>query len=50
MKTIEKTFDAVQFMRQQRDNLSKRLSQMTKEEMLEYFKKCKTKATVKPSA
>jgi c-di-AMP phosphodiesterase-like protein len=50
MKTTEKTFDAVQFMRQQRDDLSKRLSQMTKEEMLEYFKKRKTKATVKPSA
>jgi len=50
MKTTEKTFDAVKFMRQQRDQLSEKLSKMTKEEILEYFKKRKTKATVKPSA
>jgi hypothetical protein len=50
MKTIEKTFDAVQFMRQQRDKLSKQLSQMTKEEILAYFKKRSSEAAVKPSA
>ena len=38
MKTIEKQFDAVKFMRQQRDKLSKKLSKMTKNEILEYFK------------
>jgi len=50
MKTIEKTFDAVEFMRQQRDILSGKLAKMTKEEILEYFKNRKTQATVKPSA
>ena len=50
MKTTEKTFDAVKFMRQQRDKLSEKLSKMTKEEILEYFKKRKTQMTVKPCA
>lgn len=50
MKTTEKTFDAVKFMRQQRDKLSEKLSKMTKEEILEYFKKRKTQTTVKPCA
>lgn len=50
MKTTEKTFDAVKFMRQQRDKLSKKLSKMTKEEILEYFEKQKTQNTLKPSA
>ena len=34
MKTTEKTFDAVKFMRQERDKLSEKLSKMTKEEIL----------------
>jgi len=50
MKTTEKTFDAVKFMRQQRDKLSEQLSKMTKEEILEYFKKRKTQMTIKPGA
>ena len=50
MKTTAKTFDSVKFMRQQRDKLSEKLSKMTKEEILEYFKKRKTKTTIKPSA
>jgi len=50
MKTSEKTFDAVKFMRQQRDKLSEKLSKMTKEEILEYFKKRTSQTTVKPSA
>lgn len=50
MKTAEKTFDAVKFMRQQRDKLSEKLSKMTKEEILEYFKKRKAQTTIKPSA
>lgn len=48
MKTTEKTFDTVKFMRQQRDKLSEKLSKMTKEEILEYFKKSKTQTTIKP--
>ena len=50
MKATEKTFDAVKFMRQQRDKLSEKLSKMTKEEILEYFKKRKTQTTIKPCA
>jgi S-adenosylmethionine:diacylglycerol 3-amino-3-carboxypropyl transferase len=50
MKTTEKTFDAVKFMRQQRDKLSEKLAKMTKEEILEYFKKRKTQMTIKPCA
>jgi hypothetical protein len=50
MKTTEKQFDAVGFMRQQRDNLSDRLSKMTKAEILDYFKKRKAEMTIKPSA
>jgi hypothetical protein len=48
MKTTEKTFDAVKFMRQQRDKLSEKLSEMTKEEILEYFKNRKKEMTIKP--
>jgi len=50
MKTTEKQFDAVNFMRQQRDKLSEVLSKMTKKEILEYFKNRKTETTIKPSA
>jgi hypothetical protein len=50
MKTTEKTFDAVEFMRQQRDKLSAKLSKMTKKEILEYFKKRKAQTTRKPCA
>ena len=50
MKTIKKTFDAVKFMRQQRDKLSAKLSKMTNEEILEYFNKAKTQTTIKPGA
>jgi len=49
MKTIEKTFDAVKFMRQQRDILSSRLSKMTKQEIVEYFRKKAVETTVKPN-
>lgn len=50
MKTTEKTFDAVRFMRQQRNKISKKLAQMSKEEILEYFKKRKIELTNKPGA
>ena len=49
MKTTEKTFDAVKFMRQERDKLSEMLSKMTKEEIIEYFNKRKSQTTIKPS-
>jgi hypothetical protein len=50
MKTTEKQFDAVSFMRQQRDRLSEKLSKMTKSEILEYFKNSNKDAMVKPCA
>jgi hypothetical protein len=50
MKTIEKKFDAVKFMRQQRDKLSEKLSKMTKAEIVKYFEQRKNKTTIKPSA
>jgi len=51
MKTTpEKTFDAVKFMREQRQKLSDKLSKMTKEEIIEYFKKMKLENSVKPCA
>ena len=50
MEKIEKQFDAVAFMRQQRDKLSKKLSEMTKTEIVEYFRKKKLESQVKPCA
>jgi hypothetical protein len=50
MKTkIKKEFDAVKFMRQQRDKLSAELAKMTKEEIVAYFKKIKLESQLKPS-
>jgi len=48
--TIKKEFDAVQYMRQQRDKLSKKMAKMSKAEIVEYFKKRKKETTVKPRA
>ena len=52
MKTIEekKQFDAVNFMRQQREKLSEKLAKMTKAEIMAYFEKVKKQALVKPCA
>jgi hypothetical protein len=50
MKTTEKEFDAVNFMRQQRDKLSEKLSNMTKKEIVDYFRKRKLEMNIKPSA
>lgn len=50
MKTTKKVFDAVGFMRQQREKLSEKLTRMTKEEIIEYFRKRKNQTTIKPSA
>ncbi len=50
MKTIDKKFDAVKYMREQRQKLSEKLSKMTKEEIIEYFRRKKLENTVKPSA
>ena len=48
--TTSKKFDAVQYMREQRQKLSEKLSKMSKEEIVDYFKQKKMQNTVKPSA
>lgn len=48
--TTEKTFDAVKFMREQREELSEMLSKMTKEEIIEYFKKIAIENSIKPKS
>ena len=50
MKMSEKTFGAVKFMRQQRDELSEKLAKMTKEEILEYFRKRKMETKLMPGS
>ncbi len=49
MKT-KKTFDAVLFMREQREKLSEKLSKMTKEEIVEYFRLKRIESQIKPCA
>lgn len=44
----KKDFDAVQFARNQKDKLSKELANMTKEEIIAYFKKVRLKSRMKP--
>jgi c-di-AMP phosphodiesterase-like protein len=48
--TTDKTFDAVKFMRAQREKLSEKLSKMSKEEVVEYFRRKKLENSIKPSA
>jgi S-adenosylmethionine:diacylglycerol 3-amino-3-carboxypropyl transferase len=50
MTKKSKLFDAVEFMRQQRDLLSEKLSKMTKEEVIAYFNQRDSVSTIKPSA
>lgn len=46
----DKTFDEVKLMRQQREKLSEKLANMTKEEILQYFENRKSQTTLKPGA
>jgi len=48
MNEKKETFDAVLFMRQQRNLLSDKLSKMTKAEVVEYFRKKAIETTIKP--
>ena len=51
MKTMndsKETFNAVLFMRQQRNRISEMLSKMTKDEIVEYYRKKAIETTVKP--
>lgn len=52
MKTDKKTtkqFDAVQFMRQVRDKISKEICDLSTEEILEYFNKRTPKERILPA-
>ena len=49
MKT-KKSFDAVKFMREQRDKLSENLSKMSKVEIVEYFRKRTLDNSIRPGA
>jgi hypothetical protein len=48
--TFDKKFDAVKYMREQREKLSEKLSKMTKEEIVEYFKRKKFESSVRPNS
>ena len=51
MKTkTRKEFDAVKFAQEQKDKLSAELANMTKEEIIAYFKKVRTESRIKPYA
>ncbi|MCK4662300.1 MAG: hypothetical protein KAT68_05505 [Bacteroidales bacterium] len=51
MKTkIKKDFDAVKYMRQQRQRLSEILSKMTPQEIVEYFRRKRLVKGIKPIA
>jgi len=41
-KTQKKTFDAVKFVREQRDRLDAMFSQMTREEIVSYLRRTQT--------
>ncbi len=45
-KIIKKDFDAVKYMRQERDRISKEISEMTHEQILEYFAKRRSKERI----
>ena len=45
-----KDFDAVKFMRQVRDKISNDVAGMSTEQIMEYFKKNRTKERIIPSA
>ena len=50
MKTIiKKDFDAVKFMRQSRDKISKDIADMSYDEIKEYFAKKRQKERILPS-
>ena len=49
-KGTKKSFDAVKFMREQRDRISKEIMNLTPEEIVEYFEKKSGTASAKTSA
>lgn len=49
-KNIKKSFDAVKFMREQRDRISKEIMNLSPKEIVEYFERRSEKVNPKPSA
>lgn len=49
-ETTKKSFDAVKFMREQRDRISKDIMNLSPEEIVKYFERKGGKASTKPSA
>jgi hypothetical protein len=47
---VKKNFDAVRLAREQKDRSSAELAEMTKEEIVAYFKKVRLESKVKPNA
>jgi hypothetical protein len=47
---MKNTFDAVKFKCENREKLSEKLSKMSKEEFVEYFRKKKLESSTMPSA
>lgn len=46
----QKEFDAVKYMREQRDKLSEKLSKMSESEIIEFFKNLSNQRKIKPNA
>ncbi len=49
-KDIIKDFHAVKYMREMRDKISKEIAELSKEQIVEYFRKNKSKERIMPSA
>jgi hypothetical protein len=47
MKTADKSFDAVKFMRQERERISKELIDLSNQEILEHYRKRRLKKSQK---
>lgn len=45
-KIIKKDFDAVKYMRQERDRISREISEMTHEQIIEYFANRRSKERI----
>jgi len=50
MKTTEKSFDCIKFVREQRDRLDATLAGKTTEEVVAYFREVARTSTIRPSA
>jgi hypothetical protein len=50
MEQNNKEFDAVAFMRQQRERLSEKLTKMTTDEIIAYFMQVKARGKAMPNA